>query len=431
MRSVSEQVIIDRLAAINRPSPLVVISGNFATPWKLVRLADQALPACRVFVLNPQPGWPCREGFILETPFVGPGARKDPHLEYLPMRLSLVPRLFDSLWPPDAVLIHTSPPRGGKVSLGIEVNILPAAIERVRRSGGLVVAQMNRYMPFTGGDALIDEDDIDLALEVDGPLPSPTASPADDASTAIGEQVARYAVDGGTLQLGIGQVPDTAAHHLRNRRSLRVWSEMVSDGVLRLEQDGALDRQRPICASFLFGSPELYTWAEDNPRLVMRRTEVVNDPGRIAGHPALLSINTAFQVDLFAQANASYVHGTIYSGFGGQPDFVEGALHSKGGQAVVCLRSWHDKTDTSTVVPILTVPACSFQHSVVVSEHGSAELFGRSQHAQAQALIESVADPRARAGLWSAADRLGLTGDTTAGREGTFGAVTRPTNPSH
>jgi acyl-CoA hydrolase len=409
MRVVSEKVIADRLAAIACPSPLIVISGNFATPWELVRLADASLPSCRAFVLNPQPGWPCRDGFIPETPFVGPGARHDPRLEYLPMRLSLVPRLFDSLWPPDAVLIHTSPPRGGKVSLGIEVNILPAAIERVRRSGGLVVAQVNRHMPYTTADAEVDVADIDLALEADVPLPSPMTNPPDAASAAIGEQVARYATDGGTLQLGIGQMPDTAAHYLRSKRQLGVWSEMVSDGVLQLERAGSLDPDRQICASFLFGSPELYVWADGNPRLVMRRTEVVNDPGRIAAQPALMSVNTALQVDLFAQANASYVHGTIYSGFGGQPDFVVGALHSRGGHAVVGLRSWHDKTDTSNVVPNLTVPACSFQHSVVVSEHGCAEIFGQGQHAQARLLIEQVADPRAQAGLWDAAERLGLT----------------------
>jgi len=412
MRFVSEQVIAKGLAALDRPSPLVVVSGNFATPWELVRLANDSLPSCRAFVLNPQPGWPCRDGFILETPFVGPGARDDPHLEYLPMRLSLVPRLFDSLWPPDAVLIHTSLPRSGRVSLGIEVNILPAAIEWARRNGGLVVAQVNRHMPYTAGDAVIDIADIDLALEVDVALPSPTTIPADEASSAIGEQVTRYAADGGTVQLGIGQIPDTVAHHLRSRRHLGVWSEMVSDGVLDLEQNGALDRDRAICASFLFGSAELYAWADNNPRLVMRRTEVVNDPARIAAMPSLLSVNTALQVDLFAQANASYVHGTIYSGFGGQPDFVVGALHSNGGHAVVCLRSWHDKTATSTVVPILTVPTCSFQHSVVVSEHGSAEIFGRSQHTQARLLIEQVADPRARADLWSAADRVGLARST-------------------
>jgi len=414
MRPVGERVIADRLAGLAGQNPLVVVSGNFATPWELVRLADATLPSWHSFVLNPQPGWPCRDGFVIDTPFVGPGARCDPRLEYLPMRLSLVPRLFDSLWPPDVVLIQTSPPRAGKVSLGIEVNILPAAIERVRQRGGLVVAQVNPHMPYTEGDAEVDIADIDLALEAELPLSSPPLEPPDAMSAAIGEQVARYATDGGTVQLGIGLVPDTAAHHLRSKRRLGVWSELVSDGTLQLEQAGALDSDRPICSSFLFGSQELYAWADNNPRLVMRRTEVMNNPGLIATLPAMLSVNTALQVDLFAQANASYVRGSIYSGFGGQPDFVEGALHSEGGHAVIALRSWHDKSDTSNILPVLGVPACSFQHSVVVSEQGSAEIFGRSQYDQARLLIEQVADPRSRTHLWDAAEDLGLARATRA-----------------
>jgi acyl-CoA hydrolase len=187
-----------------------------------------------------------------------------------------------------------------------------------------------------------------------------------------------------------------------------VWSELVSDGVLQLERAGALDRSRPIAASFLFGSQELYAWADRNPRLAMRRTEVINDPGTIAALPAMLSVNTALQLDLFAQANASYVRGAIYSGFGGQPDFVVGALHSKGGHAVIALRSWHEKSGTSNIVPVLAVPASSFQHSVVVTEHGRAEIFGRSQHMQARMLIEEVADPRSRNDLWKEAECLGL-----------------------
>ncbi len=412
MRSVGASVIADRLTAWGDQNPLVVVSGNFATPWELVRLTDACLPICRTFVLNPQPGWPCREGFVTETPFVGPGARQDPRLEYIPMRLSLVPRLFDTLWQPDVALIHTSPPRDGKVSLGIEVNILPAAIERVRQRGGLIIAQVNRYMPYTGADAEIDVTDIDLALEVDVPLPSPTPEAPDSACTDIGERVARYANDGGTVQLGIGQVPDVAAQHLRSKRHLGVWSEMVSDGTLQLERAGALDQARPICASFLFGSQELYAWADGNPRLAMRRTEVTNDPGTIAALPAMLSVNTALQLDLFAQANASYVRGRIYSGFGGQPDFVVGALHSKGGHAVIALRSWHEKSNTSNIVPVLAVPVSSFQHTVVVSEQGTADIFGRSQRAQAGLLIEQVADPRCRNGLWAEAERLGLAPST-------------------
>jgi len=143
--------------------------------------------------------------------------------------------------------------------------------------------------------------------------------------------------------------------------------------------------------------------------LRLRRTETTNDPSKIAANPAMLSINTALQIDLFAQANASYVHGHIYSGFGGQPDFVVGALHSIGGQAVIALPAWHEKTSASTVIPLLGVPAGSFQHSVVVTEQGCAHVFGRSQRGQARLLIEETADPRARDELWEAAARLGLT----------------------
>ncbi len=408
MKMVSEAEVAERLRALPGPDPRVVVSGNFATPWQLVRLLDATLPRCRAFVMNPQGGWPVREGFVTETPFVGPGVRDDQWLDYLPMRLSLVPRLFGSLRPPEAVLVHTSTPRAGKVSLGIEVNILPAAIEAVRRRGGLVVAQVNALMPYTRGDGEIDAELVDLGIEVDTPLPSPVSRPPDDAASAIGEMVSYLASDGGTLQMGIGQLPDAALEFMRTKKRMGVWSEMVSDGILNLERSGVIDAQRPIIATFLFGSPELYEWADDNPRLVMRRTEIANDPGLIAKQPAMLSINTALEVDLFAQANASYVRGQIYSGFGGQPDFVSGALHSAGGHAVLALRSWHEKSDSSSVVPILHDPVCSFQHSVIVTEQGLAAIFGRSQHAQTRLLIEGAAHPRARESLWEAAGTLGL-----------------------
>jgi len=409
MEFVNERVIADRLGALPGDEPRVVVGGNFATPHELVRILESALPRCRAFSLNIQQGWPRRDGFRTETPFVGPGVRGDPAVEYLPTRLSLVPRLFGSTHPPDAVLIQTSSPRDGHVSLGIEVNLLPAAIEAVTIRGGLVVAQVNPHMPHTRGDALIDVARIDLAVEVDTPLPSPGPRLLDPHCSAVGERVAAYAADGGTVQLGIGQIPDAATAALQGLRGLGVWSEMVSDGMLDLDRSGALDSEREICASFLFGSPELYAWADDNPRLVMRRTEVINDPARIARQPAMLSVNTALQVDLFDQANASYVRRSVYSGLGGQPDFVIGALHSTGGHAVVALRSWHDKSGSSTIVPLLSDPATSFQHSVIVTEHGAAEMFGRTNVDQARLLVDRAADPRARDGLREAAGTLGLT----------------------
>jgi acyl-CoA hydrolase len=390
----------------------VVASGNYATPMVLLRALTAARERCRLFGLNAQSGWPRRAGIINETPFVGPGMRNNPGLDYLPMRLSLVPRLFDVSRPVDAVLLHTSMPHGGKVSLGIEVNILPAAIECARTRGGIVVAQLNPHMPYTFGDGELPIDSIDIAVEVDEDLPSPIFQRPDEAALQIGEQVAGFAEDGTTLQLGIGQIPVIAAQHMVGRKELGVWSEMVADGILHLDQSGSLSADRLVQTSFLVGSPELYAWADRNPRLRMVRTEVINDPARIAANPAMRSINAAMQVDLFAQANASYIGDRVYSGFGGQPDFVIGALHSSDGQAVVALRSWHENTDSSTVVPILRNPVTSFQHSAIVSEQGCARIFGRSQRAQAQLIIDQVSHPRARQELGEAAGALGLQRDS-------------------
>ncbi len=409
MRIVSEHELANLLGGMTEASPRVVASGNFATPIRALEILDATVETYRLFILNAQHPIPTRPGVLHETPFVGPAMRQSPGLDYLPMRLSLVPRLFATTRRPDVVVIHTSTPRSGKVSLGIEVNVLPAAVEQARARDALVIAQLNPHMPYTLGDAEIDTDLIDLAVEVDCELPSSTPHEADERTNQISEQVARLVTDGATLQLGIGQVPDATLGRLQAHRNLRIWSEMMSDGVLGLERAGALDPDRPITVSFLIGSAELYEWADDNPRLLLRRTETTNDPSTIATNQAMLSINTALQIDLFAQANASYVRGHIYSGFGGQPDFVVGALHSDGGQAVIALPAWHEKTSSSTIVPLLDVPIGSFQHSVVVTEHGCAHVFGRSQRGQARLLIEETADPRAREELWDAAGKLGLT----------------------
>lgn len=409
MRIVSEEQLAQALQALLAPEPRVVASGNHATPRRLLGVLDTAVERYRLFMLAAQSPLPAREGVIFETPFVGPGMRDaGARLDYLPMRLSLVPRLFATLRPPDVVLLHTSTPRAGNVSLGIEVNVLVAAVERVRARGGLVVAQMNPRMPYTLGDGELYDGLIDLAIEVEEDLDSPARMPTHEHSDRIAELVAGLVEDGSTLQMGIGQVPDATLLALEGRRDLAIWSEMISDGVMALDRAGALTRRREIVCSFLFGSPELYNWVDQNPRLRMTRTETTNDPSRIAAHPAMVSVNTAMQIDLSDQAGASHIAGRLYSGFGGQPDFVSGALHSPGGHAIIALRSWHERSDSSTIVPRLTQPVTSFQHSAVITEQGCAHLFGRSQRAQAQLLIEEAAHPDAREELREAAAELGL-----------------------
>ena len=391
-----------------RPVPRIVASGNFATPLELLDLVDAALPEYRICMLNAQPGIPEREGVVHETSFVGPGMRHSARLAYVPSRLSLVPTLFARALPPDVVLLHTSTPWNGKVSLGIEVNLLPAAIEAAKARGGLVAAQVNPQMPYTHGDAELPVDLVDVAVEVDVPLRKHDGGEPDDEAGVIGERLSALVTDGATLQLGIGAVPDAVLPGLVRRRGLKVWTEMFSDGVLHLEEAGALDEAEPLVASFLYGTPDLYRWVDRNERVRMLRTERTNDPGLIAARPSMVSINSALQVDLFGQANASRLRARIYSGFGGQTDFLVGALHSPGGQAFLALRSWHPRADVSTVVPLLEEPATSFQPSAIVTENGLARVWGLDQGAQAREIIDRAAHPRVRDELREEAHFLGL-----------------------
>lgn len=396
-----------RIASDLQPGSRIVCSGNFATPFHTLDVIDKALGSYRLNVLNAQPGIPDREGVVHETSFVGSAMRTSPRLSYIPARLSMLPELLRTSLAPDVVLVTTSAPREGTMSLGTEVNILPAAIESARRRGGVVIAETNPRIPYTYGDAVVSTDLIDYAIEVDQPLASPPAIPIDDTARQIGLRVADRVVDGAALQLGIGAIPDAALRGLAERRRLRIWSEMISDGVLDLEGRGALDRSVPVTTSFMFGSQELYDWADRNPRLRMLRTETTNDPARIGANDLVVSINSALQVDLYGQVNAARVKGRIYSGFGGQTDFIVGALHSPGGQAIIALRSWHPKADCSTIVPMVEEPVTSFQPTAVITEQGTAEIFGRPEAVQMAELIEQTAHPRIRGELWEEAAALG------------------------
>lgn len=386
----------------------IIASGNFATPKALLALADSNISEFRLFMLGAQLGIPNRDGVVFESPFLGPGMRRSPRLNYIPCRLSLVPAIIKANYQPDVLLLHTSVIRDGKVSLGVEVNILPAAIEATKAKGGIVIAQANPQMPYTFGDGELDLADIDYMLEVDEPLTEAPEIPLSDISLEIGQQIAVRVPSGSTLQLGIGGIPNAVIASMQSHRDLQVWTEMFSDGVLGLVRSGAVSPESTLTASFLFGSRDLYDWVNLQPRVQMRRTEITNDPGLISKQMQMTSINAALQVDLYDQANASYVKGQPYSGFGGSTDFIVGALHSKGGASFMALPSWHGKTQSSNIVHRLSESVTSFQHSYVVTEQGVAECFGRSASEQAINLIERAANPSARDYLREEASAAGL-----------------------
>ena len=406
-----KRITVDQLKTVLAhlpPNPRVISSGNFATPHTLLRVVDEQVPEYTLHMLNAQPGIPDREGVSYETCFVGPAMRNSPRLRYFPSRLSLVPVLYRGPLRPDAVIVHASAPRYDTVSLGIEVNVMPAAIEAARALGAPVIVQANPQMPYTYGDGQLYDTEIDYLVEVDEPISEAAVREPSGVSQQIGDLIAAQVLDGSTLQLGIGGVPDAVLHSLTKRKGLRIWSEMFSDGALALEQQGVLDPQVPLTASFLFGSRDLYDFVHLNHRVRMLRTETTNDPGRIARQRQMTSVNSALQVDLFDQANASRMKGRIYSGFGGSVDFIDGALHSRGGASYIALPSWHPKAQVSTIVPRLEEPVTSFQHSYVVTEQGVAPVVGLSERDQARSLIEKAAHPDAREGLWDAARAQGL-----------------------
>jgi hypothetical protein len=414
-------------AALTPGRPLrVVAAGNGAVPWALLRELDEATTGrdVELFMLNAPLGTPDREGIVPVTPFAGPGMRRHPATRYLPARLSHVPRLLSTTFVPDLVLVTTSPPWKGRVSLGMEVNVLPAALESCRAHGGRVLAEQLDDVPYTFGDGEVVLDQLDALWQPPGdPAPHPAAgagprstglpaapgrSPGGDPIEAIGRLIAERVPSGATLQMGIGAVPDAVVPRLAARRSLAVWTEMVSDGVLDLAEAGALDPDRPVVTSFAIGGARLRSWLHRNHAVRMLRTEVVNDPTRIAANPAMTSINSALTVDLYDQANASHLGSRLHSGLGGQCDFVTGAMQSAGGQSLIALRSWHPRADASAIVPLLEGPVTSFQHTAVVTEQGVAEMFGADSAQQARALIEQAAHPRVRHELWDEAEAMGL-----------------------
>jgi acyl-CoA hydrolase len=350
--------------------------------------------------------------------FVGPNARvavNEGRADYVPVFLSDVPRLFESRAVPlDTVLVNVTPPDAhGFCSLGVSVEAMHAAI----RAATTVIAQYNQAMPRTLGESFIHVSQIDLATEVDVPPYGHEPPAIGEVERRIGAFVADLVPDGATLQLGIGTIPAATALALGDKRDLGVHTEMFSDSVVDLVEAGVItgarkERNREkIVTAFVLGSQRVYDFVGDNPMVEMRAVDFTNDPHVIRSFRRMVAINSAIEVDLTGQVVADSIGSRIYSGVGGQMDFIRGAALAEEGRAIIALPSTASGGSTSRIVDTLQdgagVVTTRAHARTVVTEWGVAELFGRSLRERAAALI-AIAHPDHRDRLTVEARRLGL-----------------------
>ncbi len=335
--------------------------------------------------------------------FIGPNARaavNEGRAEYIPVFLSDTPNLFTSgLIPLDAVLINVSPPdEHGYCSLGTSVEATYAAIPVART----VIAQLNRSMPRTLGESFVHVNDIDLAVEVDVPPYEHVEKPGGEVERRIGEYVADLVPDGATLQMGIGAIPTAVAAALHGKKDLGVHTEMMTDVVVDLVEAGVITGMRKernrgkIVATFMMGTQKLYRFVHDNPMVEMRPTDFTNDTHVIRSFRCMTAINSAISIDLSGQVCADSIGWRLYSGVGGQMDFIRGAALAPSGRAIIALPSTAAGGRVSRITPFLQegagVVTTRAHVRTVVTEYGVAELYGKSIRERARALI-AIAHP--------------------------------------
>ena len=351
--------------------------------------------------------------------FVGPNARaavNDGRADYVPIFLSDVPHLFSSgAVPLDAVLVNATPPDAhGFCSLGVSVEAMHAAMRATRT----VIVQFNNSMPRTLGESFIHVDDIDFAVEVDVPPYVHSVGTIGEIEERIGQYIAELVPDGATLQLGIGAIPAATALALRDRHDLGIHTEMFTDSVVDLVEAGVITGARKernrgkIVTAFFMGSPRLYEFVRDNPMIEMRSVDFTNDTHVIGSFSRMTAINSAIEVDITGQVVADSIGSRIYSGVGGQMDFIRGAARASEGRAIIALPSTASggavSRIVSTIQPGAGVVTTRAHVRTVVTEYGVAELFGRSLRERAAALI-AIAHPDHRDRLSSEARRLGIS----------------------
>ncbi len=345
--------------------------------------------------------------------FVGASTRQAVNqglADYVPIFLSEIPKLFRSGEQPlDAAIIQVSPPdKHGNCSLGISVEATRAALQVAKK----VVAWINPNMPRTHGDALVSLKRFDRFYEEAAPIPLHNQPPQNPVTQKIGERVAGLINDGDCLQMGIGAIPDATLACLHHHKDLGIHTEMFSDGVLPLVERGVINNSRKrkhrgrIVTTFAMGSQALYDFVDDNQEVFFLDVEYTNDTSVIRQNKQVMSINSALQVDLSGQVCADSIGTKIYSGVGGQMDFVRGASLSEGGRSVIALPSTACGGTVSRISSLLApgagVVTTRAHVHYIVTEYGVANLRAKSMSERARELIH-IADPKFRDELAQAA----------------------------
>lgn len=318
---------------------------------------------------------------------------------YTPVFLSELPRLFrKQVIPVDTVFIHVSPPDShGYCSLGVSAEATPAAIENAKT----VIAQVNPRMPRTFGDVTLHVSKIDYLVAVEEAIFCNETSPITQNEAKIGAHIASLVEDRSTLQMGIGSIPNAALKHLAGHKDLGLHTEMFSDGVIDLIESGAINcRYKGVAkgralATFLIGSQRLYDFVHNNPFIEMRESSFVNDTAVIRRNPKMVAINSAIEVDMTGQVCADSIGTKMYSGVGGQMDFIRGASLSEGGKAIIALPSV-TKNGESRIVACLKqgagVVTTRSHVQYIITEYGIADLYGKTLEQRAKALA-AIAHP--------------------------------------
>ncbi len=401
----------------------VFIHGGCATPSCLVNALSNRYAELRGVEIthlhtegdapyaNPQ----FAQAFSVNAFFIGSNIRAQinlPHVNYIPMFLSEIPSFFRSgHFPIDAAFIQVSPPDAhGFCSLGVSVDIARAACEVASN----IIAVINPNMPRTLGDGFIHHSKFKHIVYSDQPIASCAQNDLTSIETSIGKNVAALVEDGACLQLGIGGIPNAVLQFLNGHKNLGIHTEMFSDGILPLVKSGVINgklkSKHPgkIVSSFVMGTKELYDFIHDNPEVALLDVGYVNDTSVIRKNKKVTAINSAIEIDLTGQVCADSIGSSIYSGVGGQMDFIRGAALSEGGKPIIALKSTTKKGD-SKIVPALKsgsgVVTTRAHVQWVVSEYGAVNLYGKNLAERAKALI-SIAHPQHRETLENEASKL-------------------------